>query len=156
MNDSHDVVASVRPVVEVDDSIFQAALFQLPELQTPQWQASHALRVVPFHYRNWSHSIRAMTAIQESVDPCRICLQLLEQRKQSTKRLGIRGPNRSKVSGSIVVDSEQDYTKDDMTVPVDGIPQIRGGAVCDRFCMNWSSFPEMAGSIRACRGSTAG
>jgi hypothetical protein len=41
---------------------------------------------------------------------------LLKQRKQSTERIGIGGPNRSKVSRSIVVDSNQDYTKDDMTL----------------------------------------
>lgn len=127
MDDGHHVVASVGPVVEVDDSISQATLFQIPELQSPQWQASNSLRVVPFHYGKRSQSIRAMTAIQESVDPCRICLQLLKQRKQSTKRLGIRGPNRSKVSGSIVMDSEQEYTKDDMALPVDGIPSNQGG-----------------------------
>ena len=125
MNDSHDVVASVGPVVEVDDSIFQAALFQIPELQTPQWQASHSLRVVPFHYGNRPHSIGAMTAVQESFDPYGICPQLLKQRKQSAKRLGIGGPNRSKVSSSIVVDSDQDYTKDDMTLPVSETPQIK-------------------------------
>ena len=67
-----------------------------------------------------------MTAVQETVDPCGICLQLLKQRKQSAKRLGIGGPNRSKVSSSIVVDSDQDYTKDDMTLPASGIPLDRG------------------------------
>ena len=77
---------------------------------------------MPFHYGKRSHSIGAMTAIQESVDPSGVCLQLLEQRKQSAERLRIRGPNRSKVSASIVVDSDQVYTKDDMTPLVFGIP----------------------------------
>lgn len=126
MDYGHHVVASVGPVVEIDDSILQAALFQIPELQSPQWQASHSLRVVPFHYGNRSYSIGAMTAVQEPVDPCGICLQLLKQRKQSAKRLGIGGPNRSKVISSIVVDSNQDYTKDDMTLPVSGIPPDQG------------------------------
>ena len=67
-----------------------------------------------------------MTAVQESVDPSGICLQLLKQRKQSTERLGIRCPNRSKVSSSIVVDSDQDYTKDDMTLQASKIPLDQG------------------------------
>ena len=126
MDYGHHVVTSVGPVVEIDDSIFQAALFQIPELQSPQWQTSHSLRVVPFHYGDRPHSIGAMTALQESFDPFGICPQLLKQREQSAKRLGIGGPNRSKVISSIVVDSNQDYTKDDMTLLVSGIPPDQG------------------------------
>lgn len=38
VDDGHHVVASVGPVVEVDDSIFQATLFQIPELHhRPVW-----------------------------------------------------------------------------------------------------------------------
>lgn len=126
MDDSHHVVAAVGPVVEVDDSILQAALFEIPELQSPQRQASHALRVVPFHYGNRPHSIGAMTAVQEPVDPFGIRLQLLKQRKQSTERLRIRGPNRSKVSSGIVMNSDQDYTKDDMTLQRSKTPPASG------------------------------
>lgn len=143
MDDGHYVVASVGPVVEVDDSIFQAALFQIPEFQTPQWQASHSVRVVPFHYGNRPHSIGAVTTVQEIVDPCGICLQLLKQRKQSAKRLGIGGPNRSKVSCSIVVDSNQDYTKDDMTLLTPQSPRSRKPQFATDFARTRLLLPTM-------------
>jgi hypothetical protein len=152
----HHVVASVGPVVEIDDSILQAAPFKIPELQSPQRQAGHSLRVVPFHYGNRSYSIGAMTAIQEPVDPSGICPQLLKQRKQSTKRLGIGGPNRSKVISSIVVDSNQNYTKDDMTLPVSGIPPNQGSRSLreilhelSRRSLKWQAHR----SCEACQGS---
>ncbi len=78
-----------------------------------------------------------MTTVQESVTPCGIGLQLLKQRKQSTECLGIGGPNRLKVSYSIVVDSDQEYTKDDMTSPTSAVLlRIKEVGICDRFCMN--------------------
>ena len=158
VDDSHHVVAAVGPVVEVDDSILQAALFEIPELQSPQRQASHALGVVPLHHGNRPHSIGAMTAVQEPVDPCGIRLQLLKQRKQSTKRPRIRGPNRSKVSRSIVVNSDQDYTKDDMTRRGSKAPLLQGAAICDRFCMSPVAFAcgrAACGSGRTCRSCIA-
>ena len=159
MDDSHHVVAAVGPVVEVDDSILQAALFEIPELQSPQRQASHALRVVPLHYGNRPHSIGAMTAVQEPVDPCGIRLQLLKQRKQSTERLRIRGPNRSKVSSGIVMNSDQDYTKDDMTLQGSKTPPTSGSRdLCDRFCMSPVAIACGGAASRtgqACRGCVA-
>ena len=66
-----------------------------------------------------------MTAVQESFDPCGIRLQLLKQRKQSTERLRIRGPNGSKVGSGIVMNSDQDYTKDDMTLQNSKTPYFK-------------------------------
>ena len=67
-----------------------------------------------------------MTAVQELVYPSGIRLQLLKQGKQSTERHRIRSPNRSKVSSGIVMNSDQDYTKDDMTLQGSKTPPTSG------------------------------
>lgn len=106
-HDGHDVVALVGPVVAINQTIFQALALQIPRLDAPNRESFDILNANPFHDRDCSRAITAMSMIQQLFHQRRISAKLLNESDKTSESNGIISPYLYQVVRGVVVDSNQ-------------------------------------------------